>query len=175
MFTATVSANAQGSPIQIVQRMQVDVAPPVDIAEIGPAPLVIRPDEVGVSSAGADIFPAKLPELKIQLINYQDQRFNGELLIGQKGQAPQTTRKIELLPKQIATLAIPMPRPDKNAAAHARPSAPGEILTVSVRAAGAREPLTTREVPIVRSNARIARNLRIGYVRGFDFSLPNAL
>jgi hypothetical protein len=152
-----------------------DVAPPVDISSINPSPLVIRPDEVAVSSAGADIFPAKLPDLKIELINYLDQRFNGEVLFGLKNQAPQTSRKIELLPHQIATLALPMPKPEKTAAAHTRTSAAPELISVTVRAANSRESITTREVPIVRANARVARNLRVGYVRGFDFSLPNAL
>jgi LmbE family N-acetylglucosaminyl deacetylase len=152
-----------------------DVAPPVDIAEITPSPLVIRPDEVGVSSAGADIFPAKLPDVKIELINYLDQRFNGEVLFGLKNQGQPATRKVELLPHQIATLVLPMPKPERTAAAHARASATTEALSISVRATGSRENITTREVPIVRANARVARNLRVGYVRGFDFSLPNAL
>src|SRR5262249_3728256 len=64
-----------------------------DIAEIGPTPVAIRPDEVGVSSAGAGVLPAKLPELKIQLINYRDQRFNGEGLFGLKGEGAPTSRK----------------------------------------------------------------------------------
>ena len=153
----------------------VDVAPRVDIASINPSPLVIRPDEVGVSSAGADIFPAKLPDLKIELINYLDQRFNGEVVFGLKNQGQQTSRKIELLPHQIATLALPMPKPEKTAAAHIRSAAAPEFISVTVRTTNSRESITTREVPIVRANAHVARNLRIGYVRGFDFSLPNAL
>jgi len=30
-------------------------------------------------------------------------------------------------------------------------------------------------VPIIKADARVAPNLRVGYVRGFDYSLPNAL
>jgi len=48
-------------------------------------------------------------------------------------------------------------------------------LTVAVRATNSRQNISTREIPIIRANARVARNLRIGYIRGFDFSLPNAL
>src|SRR5262245_28824269 len=152
-----------------------DATPSVDIADIGPSPVVIRPDEVGVSSAGADVLPAKLPELKIQLINYRDQRFNGEVLFGLKGQGAPNNRKVELLPRQIATLVLPMPNPEKSAAAHTRSSSTAEVLSVVVRATGSPGNITAREVPIVRANARVAHNLRIGYVRGFDFSLPNAL
>jgi hypothetical protein len=68
-----------------------------------------------------------------------------------------------------------MPKPEKTAAAHTRSSAAPELISVTVRATNSRESITTREVPIVRANARVARNLRVGYVRGFDFSLPNAL
>jgi LmbE family N-acetylglucosaminyl deacetylase len=160
---------------QVPYKLNVGVAPAVEIADISPSPVVIRPDEVGVSSAGADVFPAKLPELRIQLINYLDQRFNGEVLLGEKNQKEQTRRTVELLPHQITTLALPMPSPEKSTAAHAKSSAPGEALSIAVRATNSRENITTREVPIVRANAHVTRNLRVGYIRGFDFSLPNAL
>ena len=175
-FVATVPLKVRDTYIQLIQRTMVDVAPRVDIADISPAPLVIRPDEVGVSSAGADVFPAKLPELKIQLVNYLDQQSNVEVLAGQKNQRDPSVRKVELMPHQIATLALPMPNPDKTAAAHARTSGtPVSTLTVAVRAPGSKENITTREVPVVWSTARVARSLRVGYIRGFDFSLPNAL
>ncbi len=161
--------------VNVRVRRRTDVAPQVEIANISPSPLVLRSDEVGVSSAGADVFPAKLPELRIELINYLDQRFNGEVLLGQKNQREQTRRKVELLPHQIATLTLTMPSPEKSTAAHAKSSAPAEALSISVRAINSRENITTREVPIVRANAHVARNLHVGYVRGFDFSLPNAL
>jgi LmbE family N-acetylglucosaminyl deacetylase len=160
---------------EVPYKLSVDVAPAVEISSINPSPLVVRPDEVGVSSAGADVFPTKLPDLKIELINYLDQRFDGEVVFGQNNQPAQSRRKVQLLPHQIATLALPMPSPAKTAAAHTRFSSAAEALSVSVRSIGSGEDITTREVPIVRANARVARNLRIGYVRGFDFSLPNAL
>jgi LmbE family N-acetylglucosaminyl deacetylase len=170
-----LSVEIASHTFRVPYSLQVDVAPAVEIASIDPSPLVIRPDEVGVSSAGADIFPAKLPDVKIELINYLDQRFNGDVVFGLKNQREQTRRKVELLPHQIATLALPMPSSAKTAAAHTRSSGAGETLLVSVKAVNSQENITTREVPIVRANARVARNLRIGYVRGFDFSLPNAL
>jgi LmbE family N-acetylglucosaminyl deacetylase len=160
---------------RVPYELSVDVAPAVEITSISPSPLVIRPDEVGVSSAGADVFPAKLPDLRIELINYLDRRFNGEVVFGLKNQGGQTVRKVELLPHQIATLALPMPNPGKGTAARTRSSATAEAVTITVRSTNSRENLTTREVPIVRANAHVARNLRVGYVRGFDYSLPNAL
>jgi LmbE family N-acetylglucosaminyl deacetylase len=174
-FIAIAHLSVQGTFFDIISRKSVPVAPPVLISKITPWPLVIRPPEVGVSSAGADVLPAKLPELQIELTNYLDERSNFEVLVGQKNQGEQATRKVELLPHQIATLALPMPSPEKTAAAHTRSAGAAEVLTVAVRAAGAREDITRREVPIIRLNAHVARNLRIGYVRGFDFSLPNAL
>jgi hypothetical protein len=177
VFGTAVNTSAEATAstwFWVGARRWVDVAPAVEIASINPSPLVIRPDEVGVSSAGADVFPAKLPDLRIELINYLDQRFSGEVLFGLKNQQ-QTRRKVELLPHQIATLTLPMPNPGKTAAAHTRSSGPPEVISVTVRATNSRENITTREVPIVRANAHVARNLRIGYVRGFDFSLPNAL
>ena len=160
---------------RVPYELSVNVAPAVEIVSINPSPLVIRPDEVGVSSAGADVFPARLPELRIQLINYLDQRFNGEVVFGLKNQREQTRHKIELLPHQIATLALPMPSPGKSTAAHASSPEPAEALSVTLRATNSRENIAIREVPIVRANAHVPRNLRVGYIRGFDYSLPNAL
>src|SRR5882724_8493987 len=175
MFTTIVDMSIQGSFLRIIKRISVDVAPPVEIASINPSPLVIGPPTVGVSSAGADLIPARLPELRIELTNYLNQRFSGEVLVGRKNQKEKAIRQVELLPHQTTTLALKMPSPDKTAAAHTRSSDAAEPLTVAVRATGAREIISAREVPVIWSNARVAQDLRVGYVRGFDYSLPNAL
>ena len=54
---AVASVELKQKKFSLSTRRFVDVAPPVEIASINPSPLVIRPDEVGVSSAGADTFP----------------------------------------------------------------------------------------------------------------------
>ena len=71
--------------------------------------------------------------------------------IGLKNQTAQTRRKIELLPHQIATLALPMPKSGKNRGGAHQISGAAETHLGTVRAANSRENITTREVPIVRA------------------------
>src|SRR5215471_5490401 len=174
VFTVTVPLNVQGTYIQIIKRPRLDVAPQIEIANINPSPLVIRPAKVGASSAGVDIIPAQLPKLRVQLINHSDQPFTGEILYGQDSRKPDSS-KVELQPLQQATVALSIPNPDKTAAAHARGSASPETLWIAVRSGGSTDNVNERRVPIVRTNASVAGNLHVAYIRGFDLSLPNAL
>jgi hypothetical protein len=51
--------------------------------------------------------------------------------------------------------------------------APANNISFILQSASANPPNKT--VPVVYTDAHVAPNLRVGYVRGFDFSLPNAL
>src|SRR5205085_8704778 len=53
----------------------------------------------------------------------------------------------------------------------------GMKLTFAIRspALGSTQIFSMKEMPFADANARTAPNLRVGYIRGFDFSLPNAL
>lgn len=174
-FTAIAPVMVQGTHFQITEETAIDVAPAVEIASINPSPLVIRPDEVGVSSAGADVFPAKLPELQVQLINQLDHPFKGEIVYGQENRPGFTHVPMELSARQSSSFALTFTNPDRKAAAHPNGSAPVGTLWFAVRKSGSIENIVERRIPMVWANARVARNLRVGYIRGFDFSLPNAL
>jgi hypothetical protein len=170
VFTVTVPVNVQGTPIQIIRRTNIDVVPPVEIGSISPLPLVIRSEKV----AGVDSLPSRFPHVSVQLINHSDQSFDGEIVYGRDGSKEQTS-KIDLLAHQNKTVALSIAAAEKTVAAHARVSTPSEMLWIAVRTRDSRANISERRVPIVRANAEVATNLRIGYVRGFDFSLPNAL
>ena len=173
IFTATIQLSVRGNFVWIIRRTTVDVAPPVEIANISPLPLVIH-DEVGASSAGVDILPGRFPQVSVQLINHLDQPFKGEIVYGRDSGKKQTS-KVELLAHQNATVALSIPNEEKMVAAHAKGLASPEMLRLAVRGADSRVNISERGVPIVRANAQVARNLRAGFIRGFDFSLPNAL
>jgi LmbE family N-acetylglucosaminyl deacetylase len=170
---AVVNVQVNGTGFSLTRQASTSVAPPIEIASIGPLPLIIH-DEVAASGAGVDIVRGRLPEVKVQLINHQNQPFRGEIVYGRDGGKEQTT-KVDLLAHQNTTVALSIPNADRTVAAHARNSESSEMLSIVVRASGSRSEITKRTVPIVSVNAQVARNLRVGYVRGFDFSLPNAL
>lgn len=170
---STGAGVASGFHLEAITRL--DVAPEIEIAEISPAPLVIRPPAVGVSSAGADILQPPAPKFSIQLINHLDQPFKGEIVFGEDNRKGETRQAVELLPHQSSTLAIAIPRPtEKTSAAHTRGAA-ADSVWFSIRRPGSKENVTTSRVPVVWANAHVARRLNVGFVRGFDYSLPNAL
>jgi len=155
---------------------RVDVSPEVEIADINPSPFIVRPPQTGFSSAGVDIFPPPPPKFSVQLVNHLDKAFKGELVFGQNDRKGETDRTVELLPRQSMTLAISIPSAiEKTTAAHTRPPAAAPAVWFSVRRAGSKKDITSERVPIVWANAHVARRLHVGYLRGFDFSLPNAL
>lgn len=175
MVLAGCSIGTSTNVFSLKLPIHVDVAPAVEIASISPSPLVIRPPTVGVSSAGADIIPAPIPKFSIQLINHLDQPFKGEIVFGEESRKGESNQAVALLPHQTATLAISITSPtEKATAAHTRGAA-SDSIWFSVRRAGSKESITTSRVPVVWANAHVARRLLVGYVRGFDFSLPTAL
>jgi hypothetical protein len=175
-FTATINLSVQGNSVWSIQRTAVDVAPPVEITSVNPQPLVVRPVEVGASSAGVDIIPARFPNISMQLVNHLNQPFRGEIVYGQEKSEKEGLSKVELLAHQNTTVALSIPNTNKSIAAHVRSAAaPPESFLISVRSSSSPKSVTEIRIPLVSANARVARNLRVGYIRGFDFSLPNAL
>jgi LmbE family N-acetylglucosaminyl deacetylase len=170
---AEVFVQVNGTGFTLTRQVNADVTPTVEIASISPLPLVIH-DEVGASSAGVDVISGRLPQVKVQLINHLNQPFKGDIVYG-RNRGKEQTSKVELLAHQNTTIALTFPNAEKTVAAHARGAEPAETLSIAVRAANSRVTIDERRVPIVHVNAQVARSLRTGYVRGFDFSLPNAL
>jgi hypothetical protein len=138
--------------------------------------LVIPPPTVGVSSAGADIFPPPPPKFTVQLINHLDQTFKGEIVFGEDNRKGENRQPLDLPAQQSATLSLLLPRPtEATSAAHTRATTGADSIWFNVRRVGSRETVSSVRVPVIWANARVARKLVVGYVRGFDFSLPNAL
>ena len=48
-------------------------------------------------------------------------------------------------------------------------------ISAAVEKGETRSVVAKATLPIIKADAHVASNLRIGYLRGFDFSLPNAL
>jgi LmbE family N-acetylglucosaminyl deacetylase len=156
--------------------LRVDIAPAVEIGAINPAPLVVKPAKAGASSAGVDIFPASLPEVRVELINHLNRPFKGEVVFGQEGKPGFTHNPIELGPQQKSTFTLKSLNPDnKTYSPSESTTARTGKLWVAVRKAGSVENLDERRVPLAWANARVVRGVTVGYIRGFDFSLPNAL
>jgi hypothetical protein len=172
---ASAVLQIKGADFRVHTQRLYDVVPPVEINEISPAPLVIMRPRVGVSSAGTDIFPATPPKVSLKLINHTKRSFKGEVAFGFENRSPETRVRVDLPPEQTSTLAVTIPNTEENRAAHLRRPELANSLWFSLRHAGLHENLIKRSVPVVWLDARVAERVNVGYVRGFDFSLPNAL
>ena len=170
---AVVNVQMKGNGFSLIRQVSTDVVPAIEITSISPLPLVIH-DEIGSSSAGTDLVRGRFPQVSVQLINHRSEPFKGEIVYGRDGGKEQRSR-VEIQAHQNTTVALSIPNAERTVAAHARGSESSEMLSIAVRASGAPGDITRRTVPIVRINAHVAGNLRVGYIRGFDFSLPNAL
>jgi LmbE family N-acetylglucosaminyl deacetylase len=173
--TAIATAELDGVQFKVPATTFADVVPPLEIAEISPAPLVIMRPRVGVSSAGTDILPATPPKVSLKLINHMKRSFKGEVAFGFENRSPETRVRVDLLPEQTTSLAVTIPNTEENRAAHLRRPELANSLWFGLRHADLHENLIKRSVPVVWLDARVAGSVNVGFVRGFDFSLPNAL
>ena len=175
MMPVVVNFEVNGRTFSVNRTVTVDVAPALDIEEVNPSPVVVTRPLVGASSAGVDILPTVPPKVTVKLINRLTRPFRGELAFGQENRSPETRQRIELGSQGIRTLTVTIPVKENNRAANGSSSRLADNIWFSLRHLGSHENLIKRNVPIVWADARVAKNLRVGFVRGFDFSLPNAL
>jgi LmbE family N-acetylglucosaminyl deacetylase len=138
--------------------LRVDIAPPVEIANISPAPLALSP-------AHAKPGPASFT---VTIVNHQTTPFDGRLMAaaGTLDKWPIST-PLRLQANEKKTIVFRyIPPAEANLAA-------ANSLSFWVDGLKIRSPRET--VRVFSTNAATAANLRVGYIRGFDFSLPNAL
>ena len=167
--------DVNGHHFSLNRQAPVDVAPLLEIEEVNPSPVVVTRPQVGASSAGVDILPSVPPKVTVKLINHLNRPFRGELAFGQENRSPETRQKIELAAQGTSTLTVSIPVKENNRAANGGASQLADNLWLALRNLGSHENLIKRKVPVVWVDAKVNRQVNVGYVRGFDFSLPNAL
>jgi LmbE family N-acetylglucosaminyl deacetylase len=137
-----------------------DVAPLVEIMKVTPNPAPVTTEKAAERSARIQV------PFEVTLINHQSVPFNGRLaaLDGTFGN-PINDAALKLAPGEKRTVKFLVDGP----VTHVKRNS----VTFLVKGAQWSSPPTS--VPIFATEAHVAPRLRIGYVRGFDFSLPNAL
>lgn len=175
VMAVVMNFDVNGTHFSLNRAAQVDVAPYLEIEEVNPSPVVVTRPVVGASSAGVDILPAVPPKVTVKLINHLPRPFRGELAFGQENRSPETRQKIELAAQESRTLTVSIPVKENSRATNGSPSHLADNLWLALRNLGSHENLIKRKVPVVWADAKVNRKVSVGYVRGFDFSLPNAL
>ena len=135
----------EGVDIPLFASTFVDVAPPVEIERIDPSPLILTPRSVN-----------KGLTFTINLINHENTEFRGILSAQRKTVAV----SLPALVPQAVQLKLSQGLPAKTSELR---------FTVSGSTA------ESATIPVAFADANTAPNLRVGYIRGFDYSLPNAL
>ncbi len=143
--------------------LRVDVAPPIEITAISNSPIVATPATDGKCGFHSVDF-------KLRVSNYQRDAVAGDINLfatfGPITGRGNATRKIALKPHEQTEAAFTLDGCELS-------KSQGGI-TFMLNGTPAKVTPGLR-VPVVVANAQVAANVRVGYVRGFDFSLPNAL
>ena len=147
----------------------VDVAPPVEITFVAPSLIVLTP--------ATKLYP---PLFLVQLVNHASVRSVGRVVVSKANDKPGSVTAetdFSLAPHEAVQLKVPTTRvlmADLNKPAVGSPQ---NALTLSVSKNGAKqsEQFVQQTVPVTYADVRVAPNLRVGWIRGFDYSLPNAL
>ena len=156
-FRVTVEGH---SSFMVSPSMELDVAPAVEIAEITPSPVVLTPPSF--ERTGVKTYAVRPTVFSITLVNHQSSPFNGNLsATSSEGEDKPHNLIVKLAPGENKTFTMVV-----------SPPAVGS-LTFTVGNGKVSSP--PQQVPVVTTVANVAPGLRVGYVRGFDYSLPNAL
>jgi len=142
---ASITIDLGETDFPLVVDSAIDVAPPIEIESIDPSPAVVTP--------GSASYPLNFT---VSTINHLNKPFNGIL------SAQDQKLSINLPPQTAQKTQFRLRKGLLRKTAE---------LQFTIKGSGS----VSSTVPIVFSNARVAPNLRVGYVRGFDYSLPNAL
>ena len=96
VMAVVMNFEVNGKHFSLNRQAFIDVAPPLEIEEVNPSPVVVTRPQVGASSAGVDILPIVPPKVTVKLINRLPRPFRGELAFGQENRSPETRQRIEL-------------------------------------------------------------------------------
>ncbi|MDT5059945.1 MAG: hypothetical protein QOH63_404 [Acidobacteriota bacterium] len=179
-LAASASVEIDGAVFPINAKTRIDVAPPVEIASITPSPFVLPPSvqvQTPNSSIKINAAAESSNEFTLRLINHQSQPFIGEIITGEAAsKVPRRRTGIKLEAKETREVKV---QPYGNFIV-TNLGSPGlhpfpDVVTFNVVGANRSGIVAQRRVPVVWANARVAPNLRVGYVRSFDDTLRNAL
>jgi LmbE family N-acetylglucosaminyl deacetylase len=158
-FRVTVDGH---SSFVVSPATELDVAPAVEVVEVSPSPVALTVAKLAAHAPD----PKEKLRFTIKLVNRQATAFDGEL-IAASGLTHERTDRIAVKLNAGESKSVTM------MAQQPRDLGPHSTVDFMVQSANVNSP--SQMVPVIYADARVAQNLSVGYVRGFDFSLPNAL
>ena len=163
---AGLSVTVDGNAFALFTVTRPDVVPAIEIASLTPSPYVLTPGNLDQTLT-----------FKVRLRNNRDRPFRGQFGIASPtDHGAEVGALIELAPNEtreftIRSNVIPADTPDERR----MPRNDFGPIIISVGSWEGSKVISEQEVRVIYSGARVALNLRVGYVRSFDDSLRNAL
>ncbi len=143
----------------------IDVTPAVEIANISPSPLVKAPAATKRTTSTTGCAFRDF-DYSLRVTNNQDVPFEGQIVRGPlSGRLVGARVMVAQHSASKVTLIVP------GCDIHSTASDPLTFTAIAKNL----QPNARIDIPVVLIDAHVSANLNIGYIRGFDFSLPNAL
>ena len=179
-FTVTVQLQINKQPVAVSVSKQMDVAPPVEIESITPSHLILTPETI------------KRPvTFNLRVINHQNASFEGELSFTWLTASPHPTQKgksiyfnqgdatdmpLRLSARETQDVKATLTNASELLDVY-RSGGYHDLLVSFTIFGGKQSPPSapTKNVYVAYSDARVAPNLHVGYVRSTDETLRNAL
>jgi len=155
-LTAEAELSIEGITFKAGTEIMRNVAPAVEILEVGPTPYVTTPAT-----------SQKPLEFTVKLQNHLAGPFRGLLRV--RGPSLETGREIELQPEQIDTSTVVV----RSLALTGLMQNSNVDITVDLRDPTA--PIAKKVVPLVYANAIVVPGRRVGYLPSYDKTLERAL
>lgn len=164
-FVADADLEIDGAWFSLSAETRLDIAPAVEIKEISPSLYVFTPAIINRPLV-----------LKIKLSNNLAKPFRGTVKLSAPTYIFEAAREVILEPNETRELtirsnAIPMER----AATRRRARDSFGQFLLSVESEGSSQPIAQRFLPVVYSESRVVRDLRIGFIPSFDKTLEQSL
>ena len=161
-----VSIKDESFPLQA--SAQLDVAPGVEVAGISPSPFVLTPGNIN-----------RPKNFSLRLVNHLRAPLAGRIRFGNASRSHNFSNiAFNLGPSEARNIGLKFPDNAfgkfANDAMQAAPAAP-KSLPFMIYTTRSAEPIAQGALPVVYSDARVAPNLRVGYIRSFDDTLRDAL
>jgi LmbE family N-acetylglucosaminyl deacetylase len=166
--TMHVSLKINGVEVSLNAETSFDVVPAIEIASITPSPFVLTPMTPAGVANKRDISMTPRVTFDVKLINHQATAYTGNLLAASNlSDNSANTTPVKLAPSESRTVKITVERQFSK-------GGPSSANTLKFWLSGLKS-VPAKVVPVSTADAFVAPGLRVGYMRGFDFSLPNAL
>ncbi len=166
--SALVSVAVKDESFLLSAAAQVDVAPTIEVANISPSPYVLTPGNVNQPLS-----------FTFSVINHGRAPFTGRIVsenAADRSGFPNLNLSLRPNAGRSIALSIPERITGSLAPVAAQASQPAtKALSWAVYPSRSPRPIALATLPLVYSDARVAPNLRVGYIRSFDDTLRNAL